>query len=285
MKQLASATTKLGLTRRVLLKLSDDVDSPMSFGLVRPVVILPTAATRWSESTLEAVLLHELSHIKRLNWPTMLFCHLLCSLFWITPLVWFAKKQVNEAAEKACDSEVLAHVEDGANYADDLLRFARMSRSNRRPLLAQLMFDESSLLLRIRNILDGNLSSKINKPFISTMIGYAAISIVIFSNINVFGDDEKQQDQEFLPLITQIPMYPSQAAAEGIEGWALVSFTVTAYGAVDAGSIQLVDSEPPYTFDSASFRAAEQFSFEPRITDGLAVDVPGVQYLFRYLLK
>lgn len=283
--QMVITAEKLDLKRNVLLKFSDRVNSPMSFGLLRPVVLLPSAAKSWSKSTMEDVLLHELSHIKRLDWPTMLFCHLLSSLFWINPLVWFAKQRVNEAAEKACDSAILTHGKDGPSYAEDLLQFAKMNRGKQVPVLAQLMFDESGLSVRIRNILDGNLSGKINKAFMTTMLGYAVVAVVLFSNINVFGASDDKQDQEYLPITAIAPLYPTRAAEEGIEGWILLSFTVTEDGSVDASSMQVMDAEPADIFDRSALRAAEKFLFQPRIIDGNAVEVPGVQYLFRYVLE
>lgn len=87
------------------------------------------------------------------------------------------------------------------------------------------------------------------------------------------------------PVLAPSPMYPTIAADEGIEGWTLVSFTVTAEGYVDASSIQAVDAQPAGVFDSNSIAAARQFQFDPRIASGKAVEVPGVQYLFRYLLE
>ena len=283
--QMVITAEKLDLKRNVLLKFSDRVNSPMSFGLLRPVVLLPSAAKSWSKSTMEDVLLHELSHIKRLDWPTMLFCHLLSSLFWINPLVWFAKQRVNEAAEKACDSAILTHGKDGPSYAEDLLQFAKMNRGKQVPVLAQLMFDESGLSVRIRNILDGNLSGKINKAFMTTMLGYAVVAVVLFSNINVIGASDDKQDQEYLPITYIAPQYPIQAAKDGIEGWVLLRFTVTEDGSVDASSMQVMDAEPADIFDRSALRAAEKFLFQPRIIDGNAVEVPGVQYLFRYVLE
>lgn len=283
--QLAIVSEKLKLNRIVLLKFSDLVNSPMSFGLLKPVVILPSVAKNWNKSTLEDVLLHELSHIKRMDWPTMLFCHLLSSLFWINPLLWFAKQRVNEASEKACDSAIMSHGKDGPNYADDLLRLVKINRGKQAPILAQLMFDKSSLSIRIRNILDGNLPRKINKAFLTSMLGYAVVAVVLFSNINVFGASDEKQDQEYLPITAIAPQYPTQAAEEGIEGWILLSFTVTEDGAVDASSMQVMDADPADVFDRSALRAAEKFLFQPRIIDGNAVEVPGVQYLFTFVLE
>lgn len=90
---------------------------------------------------------------------------------------------------------------------------------------------------------------------------------------------------DYLPMTTVAPQYPTRAARSGVEGWALVSFTVDAQGNVVADSLQVVDAEPPDVFDRASMRAAREFKFEPRQVNGIATAVPGVQYLFRFKLS
>ena len=57
-------------------------------------------------------------------------------------------------------------------------------------------------------------------------------------------------------------------------------FTVTENGTVENPSV--VDSDPPEIFDSASLRAVLRFKFNPRVVNGVAVPVEGVQYLFTY---
>lgn len=282
--QLGEVCEFLDISRTVRVKFSEDIASPMSFGLFRPVVILPSAASEWAASTLEDVMVHELSHIKRLDWPTMLFCHVLTSLFWINPLLWFAKGRVNEAAEKSCDAAVLRYGKDGVGYAEDLLRLARESLVNKQaPLLAQLMFDESNLTMRIRNILDGKLIGKASKVFVAGLTFSALLVVSACSGVNLFGSN--LADQEILPTVAEPPLYPTRAAAEGIEGWALVSFTVTAEGLVEEDSVNVVDAEPAGIFDRTSIRAAQRFEFQPKIRNGRAVDIPGVQYVFRYDLE
>jgi protein TonB len=91
-------------------------------------------------------------------------------------------------------------------------------------------------------------------------------------------------DSEMLPIVTMEPQYPQRAASRGIEGWCLVSFTVSAQGTVDSDSIQVVDADPPNIFDSSSRRAVSRFKFNARVSDGEAIAVPGVRYLFRYNL-
>lgn len=90
-------------------------------------------------------------------------------------------------------------------------------------------------------------------------------------------------DGEMLPLVNVTPTYPTRAAQRGIEGWCQVEFTVTPEGNVE--DVRVVDAEPQGIFDRSSIRAAQRFRFQPRVVDGEAVAVPGVQYVFRYELE
>lgn len=92
-------------------------------------------------------------------------------------------------------------------------------------------------------------------------------------------------DGDYLPLVAIAPQYPTRAAQRGIQGWCLVSFTVNGLGNVIEDSIEVIDAEPANIFDRSSIRAATRFKFQPRVVDGVGVDVPGVQYLFRYQLE
>ena len=92
-------------------------------------------------------------------------------------------------------------------------------------------------------------------------------------------------DGDYLPLVAIAPQYPTRAAQRGIQGWCLVSFTVDGLGNVVEETIEVVDAEPQSIFDRSSERAAARFKFQPRVMDGVGVDVPGVQYLFRYQLE
>lgn len=89
-------------------------------------------------------------------------------------------------------------------------------------------------------------------------------------------------DTEMLPIVTVQPQYPTRALSRGIEGWCLVSFTVTVNGTVENPVV--VDADPVDVFDNASLRAVTRFKFNPRVEDGEPVPVEGVQYLFRYNL-
>ena len=92
-------------------------------------------------------------------------------------------------------------------------------------------------------------------------------------------------DGDYLPLVAIAPQYPTRAAQRGIEGWCLVSFTVNGLGSVVEETITVVDAEPPQIFNRSSVLASARFKFQPRVEDGIGVEVAGVQYLFRYQLE
>ena len=110
-------------------------------------------------------------------------------------------------------------------------------------------------------------------------------SVDIDTNLSLDNASISATDGDYLPLVAIAPQYPTRAAQRGIQGWCLVSFTVDGMGNVVEDTINVVDAEPASIFDRSSIRAASRFKFQPRVVDGQGVEVPGVQYLFRYQLE
>ena len=110
-------------------------------------------------------------------------------------------------------------------------------------------------------------------------------SVEIDTNLSLDSASISATDGDYLPLVAIAPQYPTRAAQSGIQGWCLVSFTVDGMGNVVEDTITVVDAEPASIFDRSSIRAATRFKFQPRVVDGQGVEVPGVQYLFRYQLE
>jgi TonB family protein len=89
-------------------------------------------------------------------------------------------------------------------------------------------------------------------------------------------------DGDYFPLLKVAPVYPPSAAAEGLEGFAVVEFTVSAQG--DVADISIVESSDE-RFEAPSIEAAAQFKYKPRITNGQAVALNGVRNKITYLLE
>jgi beta-lactamase regulating signal transducer with metallopeptidase domain len=144
-------------TRRpVVLLESARIATPLTYGLLRPVILLPEDSREWPEDRLRVVLLHELAHIRRWDYVTCLIAEAACALYWPVPLVWVARRSVQAEQEQASDDLVLAAGTPAVDYADHLLAIARTLRGESRTLAATIgMAREIGLKRRIRTILDG----------------------------------------------------------------------------------------------------------------------------------
>ena len=86
---------------------------------------------------------------------------------------------------------------------------------------------------------------------------------------------------DYLPIVKVAPIYPNRALTRGIEGFCVVQYTVTRQGTVKE-PVVIQDQCTSSLFHSASVNAALKFKYKPRIMDGEAVEVPGVQNKFTY---
>jgi protein TonB len=90
-------------------------------------------------------------------------------------------------------------------------------------------------------------------------------------------------DGEYLPIVKVAPIYPRRANSRGIEGYCIVEYTVTRTGAIS--DPVAIDCKPKGFFERASVKAAKKFKYRPRVIDGDAIDVTGVQNIFTYELE
>jgi beta-lactamase regulating signal transducer with metallopeptidase domain len=127
---------ELRLRRSVRLCMHARAGTPMTWGFLRPVVLLPRGCQDWSPARRAVVLRHELSHVKRGDWLFELAARLACALYWFNPLVWVAARQLARAREHACDETVVGLGTQPSAYADHLMAIARGLGGSKRPALA-----------------------------------------------------------------------------------------------------------------------------------------------------
>jgi len=116
--------------KQVRILVSKAIKTPMTWGGLNPVILLPTSAEHWGEEELKTVLLHELTHIKRKDyWLHNLGLIAVC-FYWYNPLIWIMKKQQLLEREKACDEAVIRAGIGQQGYAEQLVAIAKqLSRS------------------------------------------------------------------------------------------------------------------------------------------------------------
>ncbi|WP_199609815.1 energy transducer TonB [Flocculibacter collagenilyticus] len=90
-------------------------------------------------------------------------------------------------------------------------------------------------------------------------------------------------DGEYLPIVKVAPVYPRRALSRGIEGYVIVEFTVNKQGAVTDPLV--VKANPESIFDRAAMDAALKFKYKPRVVNGEAVEVQGVQNRITFEIK
>lgn len=112
---------ELGLRRQITLITSARREVPMTWGLARPVILLPADAATWPTERLRAALLHELAHVARWDCLALLLAQVLRAIYWFNPLVWLACRQIRLEQEQACDDLVVYTGQEPAEYAEHLL--------------------------------------------------------------------------------------------------------------------------------------------------------------------
>ena len=134
----------LKLARPVLLRVSTHIDTPMVVGVLRPVILLPASVlTGLSPHYLEAVLLHELAHVRRRDTLVNLLQVGVRALLFYHPVVWWVSGRIHVAREHLCDDLVVQVCRDPVGYARALGRLEELRAA--RPALAQCATGGSSL--------------------------------------------------------------------------------------------------------------------------------------------
>jgi beta-lactamase regulating signal transducer with metallopeptidase domain/protein involved in polysaccharide export with SLBB domain len=115
---------KAGLSRRVDVRESALALTPMLFGWLRPVIVLPTAVvTELTPAQLDAIIAHELAHVRRHDYLVNVGQMVIESLLFYHPAVWWVSRRVREARELCCD-DLVVQTTDRLTYAEALSRIA-----------------------------------------------------------------------------------------------------------------------------------------------------------------
>jgi carboxyl-terminal processing protease len=160
-EMLTRVAVQLGIRRPVALLLSDVRTIPMTWGVARPVVLLPREAQNWAADRLRMVLIHELAHVQRWDCLTQMLAHLACGLYWFHPLAWFAVRRQRLEQEEACDDLVLESGASGPDYAEHLLAVTTAMPIQRWIAPVALGMSRSEKLTRrLVSLLDDNRNHK-----------------------------------------------------------------------------------------------------------------------------
>jgi TonB family protein len=181
---LQELSARLGVRRAVMLRQSHGAAMPMTWGFLRPVIVLPAASGNWTADRRRVVLLHELAHIRRLDHLTYLAAQLARAVYWFHPLIWPAAACFRKEQERACDDAVLRLGARGPDYAKHLVELARGLQARPAWPAALSMAHSSNLEPRIKAMLNPKLNRKsITKVGAALLLAAAACILLPLASI------------------------------------------------------------------------------------------------------
>jgi beta-lactamase regulating signal transducer with metallopeptidase domain/multidrug resistance efflux pump len=150
---LARWSGRIGVQCRVRLMSSPCAGVPFVIGWRQPMIVLPESlAERAAATTIDAVLLHELAHVRRGDFAWNLVLRFVQVAYWPNPLAWLIGRTIVAVREQACDDLCIYWMEDAMSYRTTLLDVASAMVRRPREALGLAMARTSKLCRRIRDI-------------------------------------------------------------------------------------------------------------------------------------
>lgn len=262
---------------------SDAILTPMTWGAIHPVILVPGYMEDWSSGQRNVVICHERAHIQRRDWLWQSFAQALTAIFWFHPLMWLSASQLRNEAEHAADDATLAAGIPATDYADRLVAVARQIQA-KTPIAAVAMVRNPALAGRISAILDASRKRTGASVRVRILILAAAAALLVplsaFQNRPVYRAGVDGVTAPKVVYKTQ-PSYTPEAKAARIQGTVELTAVVNAAGRTE--EITVTRSLDP-GLNTNSVLALTQWIFEPGTKDGQPVDV-AVTIDINFMLK
>jgi TonB family protein len=243
-----------------------DVSTPLTCGVLSPLILLPPAAREWDEPRLRTVLVHEAAHIQRRDCLAKYVAQASRALLWWNPLAWMTAARLDREQELACDDAVLSAGVSADAYAKVLLDVAR--ECSRSLLLGCAMNASSTLRERLARLFERRETAGSTRR---TVIAIPLL-LVLMTTVS-FAEKIYKVGPGIVPpkvLEKSEPQYTDEAKAAKIQGTVGLAVIV----AVDqrAHDIELTKSLDP-GLDASAIRAIQTWRFQPGTKNGKPVPV------------
>lgn len=230
---------RLKIRQRVSLLESNQVSIPMTFGWVRPVILVSVRSVlSCTEKQRDAILVHELTHVARKDFLWQLLTQLMVGLYWVHPLAWLVRRQSEALRERLCDylcSQQLGR----EDYARSLIEIASGTLTRHRMSLGMAMAQQNSLRQRIDDLHSPNakLSNRPNRlrTIVGGTVAFMILGLIALGFITTMKVQEQPEDNT--AAVAAISVEP-EPTADLVATGDLALFN-TAY---DAGSLAQVPS-------------------------------------------
>ena len=268
----ANMSSALALKRRIRLIQSEHRTMPITWGFLRPRVLMPGCASEWPDERKRIVLAHEFAHVRRGGWLFQILAEIACVIYWFNPLFWIARNRLDFESERACDDAVLNLGIDGQDYATHLVEIARALRKQGPAWLPALaMAKPFSLEARLVAILNSSVNRR--GPAVRAIaIAIALIAGLVLPLAALRAPAAVSNGDVTMPEVieyTTPPLYSDEARDRGIEGIVLLEVRVSADG--HPGSLR-VEKGLGFGLDENALLAVREWKFSPGQRSGKPVE-------------
>jgi TonB family protein len=275
--------------------LSDEVNSPVTFGLRVPTIMLPKTFQEMSEPCRKSILCHELLHVRRKDRVVIIIEEMVLSVLWFHPAVWRLLGRIRLSRKQVVDHEVVRLTGSRQPYLDSLLEIARM-RGRPRAVPAPLFLREHHFIQRVALLLKEASMSRSRM-----MVSLPGIAVLMICTVRLAAAwfpltgapviaqpetaDTKIAAQQTEPapqairagrqamepkLIRKVePVYPDLARKARVQGIVTLQVTVDEEGFVT--DVRVISGHP--LLSKAEVEAVKQWRYSPTLLNGKAVPV------------
>lgn len=243
--------------RGCALLMSEDCPGPMTWGVARPVIMLPDEALDWPADRLETVLRHEMAHVRRRDGLAQALAVVACALYWPNPLVWAAARALRREVELAADDAVIAAGVKPSDYASQLLELAAEWRERRLTPTGLAMAAPPALSRRVQSILSTDAirtGATAMDTFKLVLLGGAATAALLLARPSLAevapppsapADPQAQQAPPAAPPAQAAPAAPSAATMRSRVNAAVPSDRALKLAQQDAPAPPAAAAKPP----------------------------------------
>lgn len=212
-KHLQKLAAQLRIPRRVKLLISHYIQVPVMIGFLKPVILLPIAMfNNLTAEQLEAILLHELAHVKRNDYLLNIFQSIVETILFFNPFVWWISRNIRLEREHCCDDLVLAGQVQPLHYAKALVALEEY-RLTVNALAMAAADNKQHLFHRIKRIMEMKTKNiNYTQKLLAVMI--IAVGLVSIAWLNPSNKEEQRDNKKPVAKqdITTAPIAPAIAA-------------------------------------------------------------------------